>query len=123
VLAAEQRRISVFPQFSTIVENCGNTLVVRCSGSEHGGTSRFASGLIGEREVVRAEHSRGRSHGGIFSRSGHDSTSEGVSFRHVTEPAVLASELEQLPDLQGYLKLASTRAWMRVVLTPTPSDQ
>src|SRR5882762_9600939 len=36
-----------------IVENCGNTLILRCSGSEHGGTSQFASRLIGEREVVR----------------------------------------------------------------------
>jgi predicted RNA-binding Zn-ribbon protein involved in translation (DUF1610 family) len=42
----------------TIVENCGNTLILRCSGSEHGGTSRFASNLIGEREIVRAEYSR-----------------------------------------------------------------
>jgi type IV secretory pathway TraG/TraD family ATPase VirD4 len=95
----------------TIVENCGNTLILRCSGSEHGGTSRFASGLIGECEVVRAEHSRGSSRGGIFSRSGHDSTSEGVSYRHVTEQAVMASELEQLPDLQGFLKLASNPAY------------
>jgi hypothetical protein len=38
------------------VENCGNTLILRCSGSEHGGTSRFASNLIGERESVRAEY-------------------------------------------------------------------
>src|SRR6516164_7140860 len=32
---------------NTIVENCGNTLILRCSGSEHGGTSQFASRLIG----------------------------------------------------------------------------
>ena len=37
----------------TLVENCGNTLILRCSGSEHGGTSQFASRLIGEREVLR----------------------------------------------------------------------
>ncbi len=37
----------------TIVENCGNTLILRCSASEGGGTSRFASRLIGEREVLR----------------------------------------------------------------------
>lgn len=102
----------------TIVENCGNTLILRCSGSEHGGTSRFASSLIGEREVVRAEYSRGSSRGGFFSTRGHDSVSEGISFRHVTEHLVLASELEQLPDLQGYLKLASRPAWLRVTLTP-----
>lgn len=37
----------------TIVENCGNTLILRCSSSEGGGTSRFASGLIGDRELIR----------------------------------------------------------------------
>ena len=37
----------------TIVENCGNTLILRCSASEGGGTARFASQLIGEREVMR----------------------------------------------------------------------
>ena len=37
----------------TIVENCGNTLILRCAGSENGGTSQFASRLIGDREVRR----------------------------------------------------------------------
>ena len=69
------------------------------------------------REVVRAEYSRGSSHGGTFSK-GHDSTSVGVSFRHVTEAALLASEIEQLPDLQGFLKLTSKPAWMRNGLAP-----
>ena len=43
----------------TIVENCGNTLILRCSASENGGTSQFASRLIGEREVLRRQVSRG----------------------------------------------------------------
>ena len=50
----------------TIVENCGNTLILRCSGSEHGGTSHFASRLIGEREVVRRQTSRGRDRDGLW---------------------------------------------------------
>src|SRR5476649_2153217 len=37
----------------TIVENCGNTLILRCSASESGGTARFASKLIGDREIIR----------------------------------------------------------------------
>jgi hypothetical protein len=32
------------------------------------------------------------------------------------ESAVLPSEIEQLPDLQGYLKFASTPEWRRVKL-------
>ena len=37
----------------TIVENCGSSLLLRCSASEGGGTARFASQLVGDREVMR----------------------------------------------------------------------
>src|SRR2546429_331877 len=72
----------------TLVENCGNTLILRCSGSEHGGTSQFASRRVGDREVV-----------GVRDRGQR-------------------LEIEQLPDLAGYLKLASSPAWLRVGLQP-----
>ena len=39
------------------------------------------------------------------------------SEQHVTESAVLPSEIEQLPDLAGYLKLASSPSWRRVNIT------
>src|SRR5882672_9113644 len=96
-----------------VVENCGNTLILRCSGSEHGGTSQFASRLIGEREVIRRHTSRGRDRESWFTaRGARRSTS--VSEQRVTEMAVLPSELEQLPDLTGYLKAASSPVWLRV---------
>jgi hypothetical protein len=98
----------------TIVENCSNTLILRCSASENGGTARFASKLIGEREVIRPTVSRTRK-GGFFAEPGH-SVSRGE--QHVTESAVLAAEIEQLPDLAGYLKFASHPAWLRVRLSP-----
>src|SRR5207302_9868029 len=44
----------------TIVENCGNTLILRCSGSERGGTSEFASKLIGQQQVMHTTQSRTR---------------------------------------------------------------
>jgi type IV secretory pathway TraG/TraD family ATPase VirD4 len=44
----------------TIVENCGNTLILRCSASEQGGTAKFASRPIGEREIVRNHVTRNR---------------------------------------------------------------
>jgi type IV secretory pathway TraG/TraD family ATPase VirD4 len=95
----------------TLVENCGNTLILRCSGSENGGTSQFASRLIGEREIVRRQTSRGRDRGlGPGRRSTH------VSDNHVTEMAVMPSEIEQLADLCGYLKRASSPEWRKVVL-------
>ena len=97
----------------TIVENCGNTLILRCSGSENGGTSQFASRLIGEREVHRRQISRGRDRESAFSSRGARS-SRNVTDQHVTETAVMASELEQLPDLCGYLKGASSATWFKV---------
>jgi type IV secretory pathway TraG/TraD family ATPase VirD4 len=96
----------------TLVENCGNTLILRCSGSDHGGTAHFASRLIGEREIVRRITSRGSDRSTWAARNAR--RSKNTSEQHVTELAVMPSELEQLPDLSGYLKTASSRQWLRV---------
>jgi hypothetical protein len=97
-----------------MVENCSNTLILRCSASERGGTARFASQLIGEREVVRVAASRSRSNPGFFSRGGSGHETVGESEHHATEAAVMAAEIEQLPDRAGLLKFASQPAWTRV---------
>jgi len=94
-----------------IIENCGNTLILRCSASEGGGTARYASRLIGERDVLRLARSVSRSSGATF---GSDRDTEGHSEHHSTESAVLAAEIEQLPDRTGFLKIAPQPAWMRV---------
>jgi type IV secretory pathway TraG/TraD family ATPase VirD4 len=99
----------------TLVENCGNTLILRCSGSENGGTSQFASRLIGEREVVRRQVSFGNDREGLFAAKGAR-RSRNVTDQRVTETAVMPSELEQLPDLCGYLKTASSRTWLKVAI-------
>jgi type IV secretory pathway TraG/TraD family ATPase VirD4 len=100
----------------TIVENCGNTLILRCAGSENGGTSQFASRLIGQREVVRTTESR--------SRRGFQLMSSVTRSEHRNvEFAVLDSEIEQLPDLKGYLKFASSPGWRRVTLSPQATAQ
>ena len=96
-------------QAQTIVENCGNTVIFRCSASERGGTSSFASQLIGQREVVRTTESRSRLPLRLLPSI---TRSESLSL----EPAVLDSEIEQLPDLKGYLKFASSPQWRRVAL-------
>ena len=100
----------------TIIENCGNTLILRCSGSEPGGTAHFASRLIGEREIVRRQTTRGRDRQGLWAASALRHSSN-VSAQNVTEVAVMPSELEQLPDLSGYLKTASAPGWQRVMVT------
>ncbi len=97
----------------TIVENCGNSLILRCSGSENGGTSQFASKLIGEREIVRRQISRGTDRDSGFSSRG-SRRSRSIAEQHVTEAAVMPSELELLPDLCGYLKGASSSVWLKV---------
>ena len=100
-------------QAQTIIENCGNTLILRCSGSENGGTSQFASRLIGDREVVRRQVSRGSDRESALSARGAR-RSRNISEQHAMEPAVMPSELEQLPDLCGYLKTASSPGWLKV---------
>lgn len=95
----------------TIVENCGNSLILRCSASERGGTSEFASKLIGQREVLHTTQSR--------SRKPTDWLASTTISEHVKiEPAIMASEIERLPDLEGFLKLASIPDWKRVTVTP-----
>ncbi len=96
----------------TIVENCGTTLILRCSASEQGGTARFASRLIGEREIIRVHETRSR-------RPSEWQATRSTGEQHITEAAVLPSEIEQLPDLSGYLKLASSPSWQRVQI-PLP---
>ncbi|MFN9503713.1 MAG: type IV secretion system DNA-binding domain-containing protein [Rubrivivax sp.] len=97
----------------TIVENCSNTLILRCSASEGGGTAKFASQLIGQREVIRptVTHSTGIE-GKFIGREVDRGTSYGEE--HRVEDAVMASEIEALPDRVGYLKFASRPAWTLV---------
>jgi len=97
----------------TIVENCGNTLILRCSASERGGTSEFASKLIGQREVMHTTLS-------ITRRSGEWRSATSKSEQLRIEPAVMASEIERLPDLTGYLKIASVPDWQMAALTVEP---
>jgi type IV secretory pathway TraG/TraD family ATPase VirD4 len=98
----------------TIVENCGNTVILRASASEGGGTARFASQLIGDREVMRTSVSTSRRWGELL---GSETRSEHIRL----EAAVLPSQIEQLPDLAGFLKYASEPQWRRVQFAPVPS--
>jgi len=97
----------------TIVENCGNTVILRCSSSEQGGTSQFASRLIGEREILRRQVTRQESPWALLSRSS-PARSRQMSHQQLIEPAVLASEIERLADLRGYFKRAGADHWRRV---------
>ncbi len=97
----------------TIVENCGTSLILRCSASEAGGTAQFASQLIGDRQIRRREYSESVSRGGWLDFHG-TRYQRSCSERTYIEPAVLSAEVEQLADFHGYLKLASHPEWQRV---------
>jgi len=97
----------------TQVENCGNCLILRCSASEGGGTALFASQLIGQREVLRRHVSRTDARDGtsVLARRRRSTTE---SDQVIIEPTVLPAQIEQLPDLAGYVKTASSAVWHRV---------
>ena len=92
----------------TIIENCGNLLLLRCGLSEGGGTAELASDLIGSREVERDDVSRSRTQGRYTSRS------TSMQNKRVVEDVALASEIMQLRNLEGFVKLATTPHWRRV---------
>lgn len=92
----------------TIVENCGNLLILRSGGSDGGGTAKLASELIGGREVEREDLSRSRS------RGKHVSRSMSMQTRRSVEDVALASEIMQLSNREGFVKRASASDWRRV---------
>ncbi len=73
-------------------------------------TAKWASGAIGERHIVREV--RGESHG--------DRTpgSQSTSWQHQIEAAVLPSQIQALPKLEGYLRVADSPEVRRIRLTP-----
>jgi len=108
--ALAQAQTSPFMTGATALQT--NLLILRCSGSENGGTSQFVSRLIGDREVIRRQVTRGRDRDSAFSTRG-SRRSRSITEQHVTEPAVLPSEIEQLPDFCGYIKCASSSRWLK----------
>jgi hypothetical protein len=90
---------------NTIIENCGNKLILRCDISDKGGTAEFASRLIGERDVELISHTSSYSDqgsGGSWNKSERK------------ENVVLASEITKLKDLEGYLRVANNENWYKV---------
>lgn len=98
----------------TIAENTGNTLILRCSASEQGGTARYASRLIGEHHILRRIISRR-----VRAFVPRVSWVQPISEQPYTETGVLSSQIERLPDLEGFLKLASHPDWRHVRLAPS----
>jgi len=109
---AQVRAVYGDAEAQTIVENCDNKLVLRCGASEGGGTAKFASQVIGDREVKRDETTTSRTQG----RNASSSSSKSV--RIYREPAVMDSEIMRLDSCNGYLKVASKPDWFQVSFEP-----
>ncbi|MES2208472.1 MAG: type IV secretion system DNA-binding domain-containing protein [Pseudomonadota bacterium] len=97
-----QVRATYGSEADTIVENCANTLILRCSASENGGTSRFTSELIGQQEKSFLTYS--------LDKEGNRSQQQQIT----TDYVVLPSEIEQFADRQGIMKLADRAQWFKV---------
>jgi type IV secretory pathway TraG/TraD family ATPase VirD4 len=94
-----------------MVENCGTSLILRCSASEHGDNSQFASKLIGDRQIVRMSQSVSRSAEGFLGRK---RDTHGTTEQHAVEAAVMPAEIEQLADRSGFLKFPSQAEWLKL---------
>ncbi len=92
----------------TIIENCGNLLLLRAGASDGGGTAKLASDLIGDGEVERDDVSRSRTYRRFTSRSMSMQTKRSI------EDAALASEIMQLGNREGFCKRPTSPHWARV---------
>lgn len=79
---------------------------------QNGGTAKFASDLIGEREVKRPETTKSHTSG----RQGSMSTS--TTDRQQIETAVLPAEIQRLADCSGYLKISGEPDWRKISFQP-----
>lgn len=92
----------------TIIENCGNLLLLRAGTSEDGGTAKLASDLIGTREVEREFLGRSRTHGKHATRSMSTQTKRSI------DDVMLASEIAQLQKFEGLFKRATRPRWNKI---------
>ena len=81
---------------------------MRCAGGDRNSTAAFASSLIGQQSYLKESTNQGQHSKGT--------SSSGSSITTVTEDAVLPSQIEQLADLNGYLKVPSVTAWHTVTV-------
>lgn len=76
-------------------------------------TARYCSDDLGQAQILRTEKSSSKRKG--LGGDGNETAAE----RHITEAVVMPSELQNLPDLQGYLSLAGDYPIARVQI-PIP---
>lgn len=88
----------------TMLSCLGSQLVLRASDAE---TADLMSRMLGEHEIERVTHSTGKSDGG---------RSQNSQEQIATTRAVMAAELQNLPDLAGYINIVGDRPTARIKL-------
>jgi type IV secretory pathway TraG/TraD family ATPase VirD4 len=107
---------------SQLAENVGNYLFLRMGGQDHGGTATWAAEIIGRRDVWRTSYTQGSTQGNssggqTIIGSSHSGQSSGSSTQiSRDELTVTPTELGQLPNLTGYVRVADWSGWARVQL-------
>jgi len=94
---------------ATVLRSCFRNLIVLGIAKTDPDTSEAMSKSLGEREVDREQQSNSQGTQGV---------TKSISVHRVRERLVLPSELNQLPDLNGYLVLAGDHPTSRIALTP-----
>lgn len=96
------------------LRSCFRTLVVLGIARSDPDTAETLSRALGEREVMRAEESRGLGDHG-YSRT--------TTARRMTERVLLPSEIAGLADLKGYLAVPGGSRIVAIELTPVDRPQ
>lgn len=102
---------------ATVLLSCLNTKLYLAAGDPE--TAEWCAKAIGEQERIRQEQSRSRR--GLFGLGGDPSKSEAE--RRSIEKLVLPSELETLPKLRGFLKLAGDHPVAKVKIPIPPCEK
>lgn len=97
-----QMRAVYNDEATSIMDKCGNTLILKCPARGEGETSVFAQALLGDQPrafmTVNFNLERNRNE----------------CLPSLTPHTVRAWELEQLPDRRGYVKIADMQEWLKV---------
>lgn len=93
---------------ATLLSCLSSQLILRQPDGE---TAELMSKSLGDKEIQRVNQSRGKTDHG---------RSENAAEQIATTRAVMASELQRLPDLTGYLSLAGDRPVARIKLAIPP---
>lgn len=103
---------------AALVENCHNTMVLKCGGKGDDGTSAYAASLLGKREVAKTQRQSSASGGTQGDGSQHSGWSTSETTSDAIEDVLLASEVQGFPILSGVCHAPGFNFWSHFSLPP-----